>query len=128
MKWYWWHVRRAKIPQYLRDELEHFGETVVASAVSISYDWSETQQSLRDFYAFQPIRNLNAYMMPPPPEPLLLLVTEHRKETLEWLNEKRDLAERKEKRQEAVDIAILIFVAIGVLLDLWHALHGAGAR
>jgi hypothetical protein len=33
MKWYRWHVRRAKIEPDLRNELDLYGETVIAFAL-----------------------------------------------------------------------------------------------
>jgi len=41
-----------------------------------------------------------------------------RQSAIEWLNEKAHRAERKEVRMEAVEWAILIFVFIGVVVDI----------
>jgi hypothetical protein len=41
-----------------------------------------------------------------------------RPEVLAWLQERRDIATRHEDRLETVEWAILIFVTVGVILDV----------
>jgi hypothetical protein len=44
-----------------------------------------------------------------------------------WLTERADLAERTEDRIETVEWAVLIFVAVGVIVDVLLVLHvGSG--
>ena len=42
---------------------------------------------------------------------------ETRQHVLEWLRERRDIAERHENRLETVEKAILIFVVLGVIVE-----------
>lgn len=92
--WRWRKIRRADISQELRDELEQFGETVIAGALVLSPAGVTTQTSLYS------------------------LVSHHRDDALRWLTEKRDVAERREQRLETVEIAVLIFVILGVIVDV----------
>jgi hypothetical protein len=40
-----------------------------------------------------------------------------------WLTERADLAERREDRLETVEWAVLIFVVVGVIADIFLVLH-----
>jgi hypothetical protein len=71
--WWWRKVRRADISQALRDELEMFGETVIAGAVTMTYnepDHPEGVVLVRTSDAFTFTRSR-----------LYELVSTHRKET-----------------------------------------------
>lgn len=112
--WWWRKVRRADISQALRDELEMFGETVIAGAVTMTYNEPDHPEGVlivrtNDAFTFTHSR-------------LHELVSTRRKEALAWLRERRDAAERKEQRGETVEIAILIFVLLGVVAD-FRLLH-----
>lgn len=106
--WWWRKIRRADISQALRDELEMFGETVIAGALTMTYDEPDQPKGvvLVRIHGFSFTRSR-----------LYELVSAHRDEALAWLREKRDMAERKEQRGETVEIAILVFVLLGVLAD-----------
>jgi hypothetical protein len=96
----WWlrKVRRANISQELRDDLERFGETVIAGALVLGPHSSDDK-------------------------PLYALVNNHQPESLAWLTERRDIAERKEQRVETVEVAVLIFVVVGVIVDVLLLYH-----
>jgi hypothetical protein len=90
MKWYWWHVRRAKIERELRNELDLYGETVIAFALGAG-----KMPSIKlEFEASGTKDNIAA-----------------------WLIERRDIAERDRRLSVAVEIAILLFVILGVITD-----------
>lgn len=89
-------MRVANIPAAIRDELERSGETVVAHALAVPMDV--------------------------PNSPLHKFRHEERPAAEAWLTERRDIAERKEQRVEAVEWAVLIFVVLGTAVeatDLW---------
>jgi hypothetical protein len=107
--WWWRKIRQADISQALRDEFELFGESVIAGAVTMTYNEPDHPEGVvmvrtPDAFTFTYSR-------------LHELVSTHRKEALAWLRERRDVAERKEQRGETVEIAILIFVTLGVFAD-----------
>jgi hypothetical protein len=52
-----------------------------------------------------------------PGSPLHKFRYEERPAAEAWLTEKRDLEERNRQRTETVEIAILVFVVFGVVLD-----------
>jgi hypothetical protein len=89
--WWWRKVRRANISTALRDELERSGEAVLAHALAVPMDV--------------------------PSSPLHKFRFEERKAAEEWLTEQRDIAERHRQIAETVEIAILVFVVFGVVLD-----------
>jgi hypothetical protein len=58
--------------------------------------------------------------------PLATLVRSHYATARSWLQEQRSIHQRREDRLETVEVAILIFVVLGViveLISLWKALH-----
>jgi len=91
MRWRLRKVRVAKISQEVRDELERSGETVIAHALAVPLDVSDS--------------------------PLHKFRHEERQAAEDWLTERRDIAERKEQRVELVEWAILVFVIFGVIVD-----------
>jgi hypothetical protein len=97
MRW-WRKVRRANIPDTLRDQLEQAGETVVAMmlASGITAQYSG---------------------------PLVGVLQTQWEGALAWLTERRDIQERREDRLEMVEWAILIFVVVGVLADFAIVAH-----
>lgn len=99
--WRWRKVRDAKIPHELRDRFELFGEDVLAHAVGAGEHSSKGVE-------------------------LDGLLQQKRDEILRWLREKRDQAARHADRNEAVEVAILIAVVIGVLADLAIVCHEFG--
>jgi hypothetical protein len=98
-----WRKRRANISQNVREQLELYGEDVLAHAIGAG--------ALSD----------------KGPELNKLLLIEKRKEILEWLRERRDGAEMHEHRVEIVEWAILIFVVLGVIVEgatlIWLLAH-----
>lgn len=98
----WRRVRRAKIPQMLRDEFEQYGEAVIVGALTSIIDGAST-----------------------PMQALILKWRDQcREEALAWLTERRDIHEQHEQRLETVEWAILIFVMVGVMVDLLLLVHG----
>jgi hypothetical protein len=96
--WWWRKVRRAEIPAELRDRFELFGEDVLAHGIAAGEHSSKGVE-------------------------LDGLLKQQRAEILSWLREKRDEAARHADRLETVEVAILIFVVTGVIVDLlllWH--------
>jgi len=98
--WWWQKIRRTDIPPELRERFEYYGETLLTLA-------SQTE-----------------------PNPNMLgvelagLSRMKREEISSWLRERRDIAAQHEDRLETVEWAILIFVAVGVVLDVVHLLIG----
>jgi beta-lactamase regulating signal transducer with metallopeptidase domain len=90
--WWWRKVRRAEISDKLRTDFERYGETMIALALA--------NPAIADYSGsfFAQIKN------------------EH-KAALDWLTERRDIHERREDRLETVEIAILIFVVLGVIVE-----------
>jgi len=99
--WWWRRVRRADIPQELRERFELFGETLTALAIE-SGDANRIGAELA------------------------ALGQQKRREIVEWLRERRDIAARHEARVETVEWAILIFVVIGVAADIAIVAHEIG--
>jgi hypothetical protein len=89
--WWWRKVRKANIPDDIRAKLEQFGETVIAMSLSTGIVTNTGQLSF-----------LN-HSWP---------------DALAWLQERRDIHERREDRLETVEIAILVFVFLGVVLEV----------
>jgi hypothetical protein len=93
MKWRWRKVRRADIPEELRDRFELYGEALMAEAIA-SGDANRIGAELAGYGQ------------------------QKRDEIVQWLRERRDTAERREHRLETVEWAILIFVVMGVAADI----------
>jgi hypothetical protein len=55
---------------------------------------------------------------------LVGLLQQKRREMMDWLQERRDLAQRHADRLETVEWAILMFVVVGVIVDLILLAHG----
>jgi len=89
--WWWRKVRWANIPDDMRAKLEQFGETVIAMSLSTGI-----------------VRDTGQ----------LGFLQHSWPDALAWLQERRDIHERKQQRQETVEIAILIFVFLGVIIEL----------
>lgn len=90
--WYWWtKVQRADIPTNLRVQFEQLGESVVAHIVGRPYThaWGQTA-GVPEWAATEPPRQL----------------------ALSWLREQHSRQERRQDISEAVEIAILVLVAI----------------
>jgi hypothetical protein len=92
MRWWLRKVRVANISPAIRDELERSGEAVLAHALAAPLD-TPTSPLHKFRYAERPAAEA-------------------------WLTERRDIAERKEKRVELVEWAILLFVIVGVVADI----------
>lgn len=101
--WWWRKVRHARLPQELRDRFEVYGETVLALMLTTG----------QPNVSFQGVE-------------LLDLVRQKRSEIVAWLQERRDLAERREQRLETSEWAILIFVVAGVITDAGIFAHEFG--
>lgn len=97
----WWRrkVRRAQISPDERELFEQHGETVVA--LLLATDMSS-----------HPARTVNFRNL-----------TVRAEAVTAWLAERADLHERREQRLEAVEWAVLIFVAVGVVADIFLLLH-----
>lgn len=91
--WWWRKVRKAQISQAVQDECERFGEQIISFALAGAPE--NAQPALRG-----------------------MLHDRSRDETIAWLTEQRDRAERARQRTETVEIAILIFVAVETVLTL----------
>ena len=89
--WWWRKVRWADIPDDVRAKLELFGETVVAMSLSTGIVSGTGQLSF---------------------------LNNNWPDALAWLQERRDIHERKEDRLETVEWAILLFVAFSFLTDI----------
>src|SRR5262249_44276348 len=97
---WWWHkVGRANIPPDIRSRFELYGETLMGLAIA-------SGDAIR---IGQEVANLGQ---------------NHRNQIVEWLRERRDIQARHEDRLETVEWAILIFVIVGVIVDLWMLFHG----
>ena len=90
--WWWRKVRYANLPADLREQFELYGETLMAIAIESG----------------------DANRIGPD---LAALGQRHREQIVEWLRERRDIAERQHDRLETVEWAILIAVVIGVAAD-----------
>jgi hypothetical protein len=104
----WWRrkIRRAHISQIDRDRFERYGETVVA--LLLGSELTERPEAgtgiikIAGFYQ-KVIVDVNAASA--------------------WLTERADLRERREDRIETVEWAVLIFVAVGVIVDIFLLLQ-----
>src|SRR5260370_42287852 len=99
--WWWRKVRRAHISKDDRDRFERYGENVVA--LLLASELAEHPETGTGFFiksgSFSRIYetvivNVNA--------------------AAAWLTERADLHERREDRLEHLELAVLIFVGIGV--------------
>ena len=102
--WWWPKVRSANIDKDKRDEFGQRGEFIIA--MILTGGLSPRAEKLQRFYNDLDIQ----------------------KDALAWLTERYDSRERHERRLETVEWAILIFVFLGVivevmqLLKMWHLL------
>jgi hypothetical protein len=95
----WRRVRKAAISQSDRDLFERYGETVVA--LLLANHMSSYSTKTVGFHE--------------------VLVSEEA--ATAWLTERGDTRERQEQRLETVEWAVLIFVAVGVVADIFLLLH-----
>ena len=93
--WWWQKVRRANIPPELRERFEFYGEKLIALAIE-SHDPNRIGAELSN------------------------LVQHKRTEIIAWLQERRDLAVQQEDRLETVEWALLLFVFISVVLEIYR--------
>jgi hypothetical protein len=94
--WWWWQwrkVREAAIAPDLREKFELYGEDVLAHGIGAGAH-SDKGPELNN------------------------LVGEKRQQVLEWLRERRDTAEQHENRLETVEKWILVFVFLGVVVEV----------
>lgn len=99
--WWWRKVRRADIHPDDRDRFERYGETLVALLVAselTDHPDEHTSIVVGGFMIKKHIVNAEA--------------------ATAWLTERADLAELREQRLETVEWAVLVFVAIGVVVDI----------
>lgn len=92
-------VRKAQIPKSDRDTFERFGESVIGGILAGGFNPRAAE--LQSIYAD-------------------VKMQEHARD---WLTERGDSHERREQRLEAVEWAILLFVILGVILDVLLVLH-----
>jgi hypothetical protein len=101
--WYWWtNVKRADIPPNLRVEFEQLGEAVVAHIAGRPYSHAAGQT---------------------PGVPEWAAFDEQRQHALRWLAEQHSRGERRQDISEAVEIAILVLVAIEAIPILVAVIH-----
>jgi hypothetical protein len=97
--WYRWaKVQRADVPPALRCEFEQLGEAVVAQVVGRPLSHSVETVGV-PHWAAAPV---------------------DRQHALAWLREQYSRRERREDRGEAIEIAILLLVAIEAIPILLH--------
>jgi hypothetical protein len=98
--WWWRTVRRAVIPEQIRDEFERYGENIIALVHALP--WTP------------------GVLTPQTPLNLTLhdLVYHYRTDAIAWVTERRDKAERREQRLETSNGQFLIFVISRVVTDL----------
>ena len=97
--WRWQTIRPANLPQELRDRFELYGETLMSIAI-------ESGDATR----------IGAE--------LARLGQANRDQIVAWLRERRDMEARHSDRLELVEWGLLVFVVLGVALDLvrlWSA-------
>lgn len=99
----WRKVRRADIPDQLRDKSEIYGEFILANAL-VNNSAAVYAHGLE----------------------FVSLLQEKRPQIMAWLNERRDLAARLEDRTETVEWAILIFAIVGVIATAVIVAHDLG--
>jgi hypothetical protein len=92
MWWRWRKVTYANLTPELRKKFETYGEDVIAQAVA----------------------NPDIGMGP---GDLPALIRSNYSLALDWLGERRDLHERREDRLETLELAILVFVVLGVIVE-----------
>ena len=100
--WWWRKVRTAAISESERDIFERFGESVIVAVLASGLN--PRPKELQDLYN----------------DPGRL------KQAADWLTERRDSLERRENRVETAEWAILIFVVVGVVLDIVLVIQGLG--
>jgi hypothetical protein len=97
---WWWHkITHAKIESQLRERFERYGETLMALAIE-SGDATRIGSDLAS------------------------LGQGNREQIIEWLQERRDIVTNREDRLETVEWAILVFVLLGVILDVVLVIQG----
>ncbi|SRR6266581_1953600 len=101
MWWPWRQVRKADISQADRDRFERYGETVVA--LLLASELTENPETGTGIIKFGGLY-----------QKVIVGVDA----ATAWLTERADQRERRENRVEAVEWAVLIFVAIGVVVDI----------
>lgn len=99
--WWWRKIRPAKIPQAERDLFERFGEFVIGSVLAGGF--TPSHDDLIPLYQ-KTNRAQQDYAR-------------------DWLTERSDAHEQREQRVETVDWAILLFVILGVILDVVLVRH-----
>lgn len=99
MRLRWWRkAQKTQIPKTDRDTFERLGETVVANVL---------------------VGSLN-----PPGELRAILVDDAKQQhARDWLGERIDSRERRERRSEWIEVAILFFVVLRVILDFLLLRH-----
>jgi hypothetical protein len=93
--WWWRKVRYADIPKEARDLFERFGDAAIINVITSGM--GQRNEELEMIY-----NNKNGM----------------RAHAEKWLTERGDLRELREQRLETAEWAILIFVIVGVFLDL----------
>lgn len=100
--WYWWtNVKRADIPPKLRVEFEQLGEAVVAHIVGRPLTHGPGNIGV----------------------PFWVGQEADRQHALRWLAEQHSRTERRQDIGEAVEIAILVLVAIEAIPILVDVIH-----
>jgi hypothetical protein len=98
--WWWRKVRYAVIPKESRDIFERFGDSIIGNVVT--------------GFAGQRVAELDLICTDP----------QRREEATAWLTERGDLRELHEQRLETAEWAILVFVLLGVILDVVLVIQG----
>jgi len=93
--WWWQKIRRADIAPQLRERFEFYGERLLTLAIE-SGGSDRIGSELAD------------------------LGRHKRTEIVAWLQERRDLTAQQEDRQETVEWALLVFVVVSVLLEVYR--------
>jgi len=93
--WWWTKVRKANIPPEVRETLEIYGETMVTLVLA-----TRDEKNIGD-----------------------LNITKYSGDALAWLRERHDVYVRRQDRREAVEWAILLFVAFSLLTDIAIIIH-----
>jgi len=93
--WWWQKVRRADIAPDLRERFEFYGERLMTLAIE-SHDPNRIGAELSD------------------------LGQNKRTEIIAWLQERRDLTVQQEDRLETVEWALLMFVFVSVVLEIYR--------
>jgi hypothetical protein len=92
---FWTHVRDANISQDLREKFELLGEDVIAMAIAGAI-------------------TTNVF---------LNVVYQNHDQAVAWLKERRDEHELRQDRLETAEWLILLFVVVGVILDIVIIFH-----